>query len=294
LRASTTKDQRARFRKVLEYIDAHLDQSLDLAQLGGVAAFSKYHFHRRFSGLFGITVFKYVRLRRLKRAAQQLAFRADRQIIDIALASGYEGPEAFARAFRKTVGQSPYEFRMQPRWDAWHAAYQPLRALRMSHMKPEIAAQQVRIIEFKDTRVAVLEHRGDPRRIGDSVRSFIAWRKQNHLPPKISATYNILYADPAGVPAADFRLDICAATDQAVAENPFQVVGKTIPGGRCAVLRHTGSDEGLGQAIAWLYSQWLPQSGEELRDFPVYVQRVKFFPDVPETEAVTDVFLPLG
>jgi AraC family transcriptional regulator len=34
--------------------------------------------------------------------------------------------------------------------------------------------------------------------------------------------------------------------------------------------------------------------GEALRDFPVFFQRVIFFPDVPEHEAVTDVFLPLG
>jgi AraC family transcriptional regulator len=37
----------------------------------------------------------------------------------------------------------------------------------------------------------------------------------------------------------------------------------------------------------------LPQSDEELRDFPLFFQRVSFFPDVAESEAVTDVFLPL-
>lgn len=49
----------------------------------------------------------------------------------------------------------------------------------------------------------------------------------------------------------------------------------------------------LGETIHYLYSEWLPQSGEETRDFPGYLQRVDFFPDVPENEAVTDVFLPL-
>ena len=43
----------------------------------------------------------------------------------------------------------------------------------------------------------------------------------------------------------------------------------------------------------FLYGRWLPASGEEARDFPLYAQRVRFFPDVPEHEAVTDVFLPL-
>ena len=34
-------------------------------------------------------------------------------------------------------------------------------------------------------------------------------------------------------------------------------------------------------------------TGAELRDFPVFFQRVSFFPEVPANEAVTDVFLPL-
>jgi AraC family transcriptional regulator len=160
-------------------------------------------------------------------------------------------------------------------------------------MTTEKRIAQVSIVDFNETKVAVFEHRGDPRRIDDSVRSFIAWRKQNHLPPKVSATYNILYDTADEVAPDDFRLDICAATEQAIADNAFGVVGKTIPAGRCAVLRHIGSDDNLGDAIAFLCTEWLPQSGEDPRDFPIYLQRVKFFPDVPEHEATIDVFLPI-
>jgi AraC family transcriptional regulator len=48
-----------------------------------------------------------------------------------------------------------------------------------------------------------------------------------------------------------------------------------------------------GEIVICLYLEWLPQSEEELRDFTLYFQRVSFFPDVPEHEAITDVFLPL-
>jgi AraC family transcriptional regulator len=58
-------------------------------------------------------------------------------------------------------------------------------------------------------------------------------------------------------------------------------------------MRLVGSDDGLGAAFEWLYGQWLPTSGAEPRDFPPYAQRVKFFPDVPEAESVTDLFLPI-
>jgi AraC family transcriptional regulator len=154
-------------------------------------------------------------------------------------------------------------------------------------------AEQVTIVEVKDTRVAVLEHRGDPALIGDSVRRFIAWRRQAGLPPKTSATFNILYDDPISTPSADFRLDLCAATDRDISPNSWGVAIKTIPGGRCATLRHIGSDDNLGEALRYLYAVWLPQSREEPRDFPLYCQRVTFFPDVPEHEAITDIYLPL-
>lgn len=291
--SAAAEGYRARFRKVLEYIDDHLDEDIPVERLSSVAAFSKYHFHRQFTLLFGISVYRYVQLNRLKRAAYQLAFRNPSQIIDIALASGYEGPEAFSRAFKKSVGQSPSEFRKQPQWEPWYATYQPLSELRINHMKSENKADQVKIINFKDTKVATFEHRGASKLIGNSIRKFIEWRKQNNLPPSVSATFNIVYADPVETDPDDYRIDLCASTERDVADNQFGIVGKTIPGGRCAVLRHIGSDDNLRETVTYLYLEWLPQSGEELRDFPLYFQRVSLFPDVPEHEAVTDVFLPL-
>jgi AraC family transcriptional regulator len=289
-------DYYARFRRVLAHIDAHLEEALPVERLGAVAAFSKFHFHRQFTALFGMGVGRYVQLVRLKRASYQLAFREGRdgdRIIDVALGSGYESPEAFTRAFKKAVGQTPSEFRAEPRWEPWHAIYQRLSDLRSTHMKPDHRPENVEIVDFPATRVAVLEHRGDPRRIGDTIRRFIAWRRQNGLPPQTSATFNLLYGDPAATAPEEFRLDLCAGITRPVAENAEGVVERAIPAGRCARLRHVGSDDTFGETFSFLYATWLPASGEEPRDFPLFLQRVRFFPDVPEHEAVTDVFLPL-
>lgn len=289
---SATDTYHSRFHRVLEYIDSHLDEDLSVERLSHVAVFSKYHFHRQFSELFGMSVYKYVQLNRLKRASYQLAFRNHMQIVDISLASGYENHESFSRAFKKSIGQTPSEFRKRPQWYPWHSTYQSLSDLRSKHMKPDRPAQ-VKLITFKDTKVAALEHRGDPNFIGDSVRKFIEWRKQHNLPPHVSATFNILYDNPFETSPDNYRLDICVSTERDVADNPFGVVGKTIPGGRCAVLRYIGDDANIGESITYLYSQWLPLSQEEPRDFPLFLQRVSFFPDMPEHEAITDVFLPL-
>ncbi|MFD1626260.1 AraC family transcriptional regulator [Azospirillum griseum] len=286
---------RARFQRVLRHIDDHPDGDLSVAALSAVAAFSPHHFHRQFTALFGIGIHRCVQLLRFKRAGHRLAFRTD-PILTIALDAGYDGPEAFARAFKRCVGQSPSAFRAAPDWAAWRAVQSDLLPIERFTMtdQPPPDATDIRIITVPDIPVAVLEHRGDPARIGDSVRRFIDWRKANGLPPQRHATYNILHDDPEQVPPDDFRLDLCVATDRAVEPNPDGVRTGVIPGGRCATLRHVGSEAGLRAALLHLYRDWLPASGEEPGDAPPYLQRVRFFPDVPETEAVTDLFLPLA
>lgn len=279
-----------RFQRVFDYIDAHMDEGMDLETLSREAAYSKFHFHRQFTALFAMSVSKYVVMKRLKRAAYTLAFRTDVPITTIAYDCGYESPEAFSRAFKANVGQTPSAFRKAPHWQAWMEKYQPICKARTPNM-PD--THDIKIVNFPETRLAVLKHRGAPHLVMNSVRKFIAWRKENHLPPKSSATYNILYDDPAQTPPADYRFDICAATKKDIAPNIYGVEAGRIAAGRCAVLRHIGSDDGLEVAIRILYEHWLPESGCEVRDAPLFLQRVSFFPDVAESEAIMDIFLPL-
>lgn len=276
-------------QRVLAHVDAHLGERLTVETLGGVAGMSEFHFHRQFTGLFGISVHRYVSLVRLERAAYRLAYRVDLPILDIALDAGYESPEAFTRAFKQRVGQSPSEFRRAPAWGALEVASAPVGSVRRSGTK--VAPVDVEVRETEDVPVAVMEHRGDPARLGDTIRAFIAWRRAARLPPATSATFNVLYDDPKSSPPSLFRLDLCASTPRPV--NAPGVVSKVIPGGRCAILRHVGPEETFERAISHLYCGWLPASGESLREYPLYCQRISFFPDVAATEAITDIFLPL-
>lgn len=160
-------------------------------------------------------------------------------------------------------------------------------------MTASFTDRDVRIVDFPGTRLALLTHRGDPARIGDSVRRFIAWRRATGLTPAKSRTFNLLHTDPETTPPEDYRLDIAASSDQPIAANDAGVVEAHIPPGRYAVVRRTGPGDSLRPAVQFLYADWLPRSGEDLGDFPVFAERVAFFPDVPENEAVTDVYLPL-
>lgn len=252
------------FYPVLDYIDTHLYENLDLDKLSQVAAFSKYHFHRQFTEFFGISVFKYIQLVRLKRASYQLAFRKNTKIIDIAISSGFENHESFSRAFKKNIGQTPSEFRNQPEWKSWNNKYQVIKDSRILQMKSsqDKDKYQVEIVNFPGSKVAVFEHRENPDLIGNSVQKFIEWSKQNKIPSNPRVIYNLVYDDPATTEPEKYRFDICVAVNSDVKENNFGVINKVIPNGSCAMLRHIGTDEKIGETVSYLYREWLPSSGK--------------------------------
>ena len=284
---STASAYAEKFNRVFDYIDRHLGEELSVERLSQVANFSKFHFHRQFSEYAGITVFRYIRLMRLKRASYRLVFSEQARIIDIALEAGFENPESFSRAFKNAFGQTPSQFRTSPAWQPWNEQYR----IPASERKP---VMEIEIVDFETTAVAALEHRGAPERVNDSARLFIEWRKASRLSPvKTSKTFGIAYDNPETTEPEKFRFDICGSVTAAVPVNPQGVMNKVIPAGRCAVVRHFGSHDKMGENIYYLYREWLPESGEELRDFPLFFHYLNLMPETPEHELVTDIYLPL-
>lgn len=283
----------ARMQRVLDHIDRHLGGDLDLETVSSVAAFSKFHFHRQFKATFGVSLHRYVQLARLRQASRRLADAQGASVTDIALDAGYETPDAFARAFRQRLRQSPSSFRKSPDWEPWLQAFGPFNTARSRLMQTTFTADQVAIREVTQTRVAIFEHRGDPAGLDATLRRFIAWRKAAGLSPRTSPTFNVWRSERRPEDPADYSIDLCVGLGP---DQPIDAGGETvrtgeIPGGRCAVLRVTGDTHNLEPAAMYLYRDWLPASGEEMRDFPIYCQR--FFLDQPEQGSAAELFLPL-
>lgn len=284
---ATAKAYAQRFEQVFDYIDRHLDEPPSVEQLARVANFSKFHFHRQFSLYTGFGVSAYVRMMRLRHASYRLVFGKGERIIDIALEAGFESPESFSRAFRQVFGQSPSQFRKKPQWQPWNERFRLPK-------RPRSEKMDVKIVDFAETKVALLEHRGAPDGVLDSAMKFIEWRKSSGLSPvKTSRTFGIAWDDPETTEPEAYRFDICGETANEVPDNPQRVKNGVIPVGRCAVVRHLGSRDRLDEGAYYLYREWLPQSGEELRDFPMFFHYLNLQPEVAEHELVTDIYLPL-
>src|SRR4051812_36110008 len=97
-------------QKALWYVESHLADSLTLDEIATVGGVSRFHMVRAFAEATGMSVMRYVRARRLTKAARALAKGAP-DILMLALDADYGSHEAFTRAFRDHFGVTPEQVR---------------------------------------------------------------------------------------------------------------------------------------------------------------------------------------
>lgn len=97
-------------RRVLDYIEQHLDAPLSLGDLAALAALSEYHFARMFRVSVGLAPHRYVLARRLAHATERLRTQ-DLPLSDIALCCGFASASHFANRFREAFGATPTQYR---------------------------------------------------------------------------------------------------------------------------------------------------------------------------------------
>ncbi len=96
--------------RAIQYIEANLNDKLELDIVAAALHYSKFHLHRIFTKTVGLTIHDYAKRRQLTEAAKLLVFSA-KPIIEIALISGYESQQAFTDIFKVMYKITPAEFR---------------------------------------------------------------------------------------------------------------------------------------------------------------------------------------
>jgi AraC-like DNA-binding protein len=96
--------------RALALLHARPAEPWTLERLADKAAVSRSTLHERFAHFIGQPPMQYLAHWRMQLAARWLR-DTDAKVVDIALEVGYENETAFARAFRRTVGESPAAWR---------------------------------------------------------------------------------------------------------------------------------------------------------------------------------------
>lgn len=303
MKPETTSFYEMAVLRAVEQIVANLDQALDLAALARGAALSAFHFHRVFRGLVGETPLELHRRLRLERAAQKLR-DGDESVTTIAFGAGYETHESFTRAFRTHYVCSPSEFRQSRKPEACVRPFQielaarsgihfSARGIEVSRLQATegVETMDVQIEELGAMRVATVPHVGPYNRIAEAFARLGEVVHENDLLRHASAMLAIYHDDPDTMPSAELRSE-AALVVSSDAKLPSELGERTLAGGRYATTTHVGPYEALGDVWARFMGEWLPRSGERVKDavsFEIYRNTPG---QVKKEELRTELYVP--
>ncbi len=114
VRMTRQKEYIKKFNNLLEYIDVHYSEDLNLENMANYMGFSKFHFSRLFKQYTDLTFNDYLHSRRLK-ASEALLANPNLPIIEVALQSGYASISTFNRLFKQYKHCTPSEYRSMRR-----------------------------------------------------------------------------------------------------------------------------------------------------------------------------------
>lgn len=287
--AETRKEWQRRIMLAMRAMEARLDEEWRLDDIAREAHFSPYHFHRIFTGMTGESVGACLRRLRLARAAHRLAY-GDRPVTEVALAAGFEAPEAFTRAFRNAYGMPP---------SAWREDFrEQTRSRDLMELLPPVTREEpmmelaVTIKRVPPLRVALVRH------VGPYDQCEAAWEKLCGMAGRLglfgpdTRFIGVGHDDPRITPPDKIRYDACLTVPErydGTPDLPVAVVGD----GDYATAVVKGPYTNLGPAYAWLCGVWGPDSGREFAAGPsmeVYLNDPK---TTPPGELLTEIRVPL-
>jgi AraC family transcriptional regulator len=150
----------------------------------------------------------------------------------------------------------------------------------------------VTVKKLRSRSLIGLPHTGDYQQITETYAKLFETLDARDLTDKTRQMVAIFYDDPSKTPHANLRSFAAVTAPKTVpCDAPLQHI--FLPTCPHAVLRFTGAYTGLPAAYAYLYGEWLAQSGKQPSGQPSY----EVYITSPRTHApedlVTEICLPL-
>jgi len=279
--------------RVVGYVEDHLTEDVDVADLARSLGTTEYHMRRMFSSLAGMPLSEYIRRRRMSVAAADVVGGGD--LLGIAVRYGYGSTEAFGRAFRAVHGVGPGDVRR----DGGPLRTQPQLRFRLT--VEGNTPMDTRIAELPDLRLVghaarvPLIHEGVNPHIQAHIASLPA---DEHLRLKALSS-----AEPAGLlqVSADVDPDYTEGSELtylhgvAVGEAttvPDDLDVIEVPAGSWAVFRTSGPyPAALQSTWAATAADWFPSNPWRLRPGPSIVAILERADDF--STATSELWLPV-
>lgn len=252
--------------QAINYIEANLAGDISYEEAAKIACCSTYYFQRMFSYVAGISLSKYIRRRKMSKAAFELQIDGVVKVCDIGSKYGYISATSFNRAFQKVHGVSPSVARREGTiLNAFPPLSFTINVTGGESMRYRIEKKAP--IRLVGTRVALREEQEEnfqivPQFWEDTLNSklFLEISKlNNQIPTGILGV--TVYENPKNI-----HYYIATSTDQAVPEN---LVEYEISEATWVIFDCNGRFPDSIQTIFKRFlTEWLPFSGYEYAQLP--------------------------
>ena len=121
-------EQRHAVSKMQTHIETHIHESITLKDLSRASGYSPYYAARLFKDATGHSPFDYIRRLRLTQAAKTLRDQST-PVLNIALDFVFDSHEGFTRAFSRTFGLAPRDYRKRPVPIKWFHPFDALASI---------------------------------------------------------------------------------------------------------------------------------------------------------------------
>ena len=274
----------SRMNNVMNYVDKHIDQPLNLDVLAGVANFSPYHFHRIFTVLTGETPGNYVQRMRVEKAARLLQNDKRMSISEIAYTCGFGSISLFSRTFRAYFNATAKEYRQQERavFAKDGLRYSKNGQLISKNVKQEFDFDEqlctiklndlifmetkIEIKEMPEINVVYIRHTGQYDQIGKVFEKLVKWAGPRGLINAATKTITVYQDDPAVTEMEKVRQDACITVTGDV-KTEGEIGKAVIPGGKYAAGRFQVDAKGFEKAWNTM-CLWVTESGYQFCGSP--------------------------
>ncbi len=107
------REQTLAVQRMQDYIEAHIAETVTMADLARESLFSPWHSYRLFRQYTGLTPAEYMRRLRLSQSALRLK-DGDCRVIDVAFDLGFGSADGYQRAFYREFGCNPGDYAKDP------------------------------------------------------------------------------------------------------------------------------------------------------------------------------------
>lgn len=255
---------------ILDYIETHLYDVLNLDKISNQFGYSKYHLHRMFTSVSGFTMHTYIMRRRINEAAYALVY-SDESIMDIALQAGYQTQRSFHHAFKKLYAKSPHSFRKDN-------VFLPIQLPIDANKRIQHNGDMIQDIKMVDAPLIKIIGYTKSTRFGFHVIATL-WRKLHAHKDKIKCRmdmdyviglhdYARFFVKEEKTPAFDYY---AAAQVSNIDEVPNGMCAKTLPSSKYIVFSfHGRNEDSMQDVVEYIYQEWFPQSTCQLSDHNLY------------------------